>query len=188
MPATKLSGVKYVLSQLSKVNPEARKGVNKNVRAAAKPLVRNARGFVPSKSPLSGWTSTKGEWGNRAFNSGIMKAGIGFSTKSSRPNRNGFSYVSYFYNRSAAGAIYETAGRVNPNGQIWRPDATSKKNSHSMNPHAGRQFIQALGAVGKGQMAGRAMFRAWNNDNGKVRDAIIRSYTEVITKFNRGVL
>lgn len=188
MPATKLSGVKYVLSQLSKVNPEARKGVNKEVRAAAKPIVRNARGFIPTESPLSGWKSTTGKWGSRHFDAPAMKKGIGFSTKSSRPNRSGFSYVAYFYNRSAAGAIYETAGRKNPNGQPWDPSSSRKRYSHSPNKNAGRQFIQALGAVGKGQMAGRAMYRAWNEDNGKVRDAIIHAYTHVISRFNRGAL
>lgn len=188
MPAVKLEGVKYVLSQLNKVTPESRKEVMANVRVAAKPLVRDARGYVPSKSPLSGWLNKSGDWGNRAFDSSAMKRGIGFSTASTRPNRRGFSYVAYFYNKTAAGAIYETAGRKHPNGQPWDPRTTRKRYSHSANPKAGQQFIQALGSVGQGQMAGRAMFRAWNNDNGKIKDAIIRSYTQVIAKFNRGIL
>ena len=67
MPATKLSGVKYVLSQLNKVSPEARKNITKEVRSAAKPVVTKAKGFVPSQSPLSGWESKSGQWGNRSF-------------------------------------------------------------------------------------------------------------------------
>jgi hypothetical protein len=177
MPATKLSGVKYVLSQLNKVTPEARKNITKEVRAAAKPVVTKARGFVPSQSPLSGWESKSGQWGNRSFDSALIKRGIGFSAGSTKPNRKGFSYLAYFYNKTAAGAIYETAGRK-----------TGGQQGKSANPKAGQQFIAALGAVGHGQMAGRAMFRAYNEDNGKVRDAIIKTYTDVIAKFNRGAL
>lgn len=173
----KLSGVKYVLSQLSKVEPESRKALTKEVRATAKPITTKARGFVPATSPLSGWAKeSKGEWGTRLrFDSSVMKKGIGFSTGSTKPNRQGFSYLAYFYNKSAAGAIYETAGRK-----------TSGQQGGSPNPRAGQQFIQALGAVGKGQLAGRAMYRAVEEDQGRIRDAIIRSYTNVITRFNRG--
>ena len=173
----KLSGVKYVLSQMSKVNPESRKTLTKEVKKTAKPIVTKARGFVPSASPLSGWESSNGIWGSRRFDSVVMKRGIGFSTGSTKPNRNGFSYLAYFYNKSAAGAIYETAGRKT-NGQQGK----------SANPRAGQQFIQALGAVGKGKMEGRAMYSAVNEDQGRITGAIIKAYTEVIGKFNRGEL
>jgi hypothetical protein len=178
MPATKLSGVKYVLSQLSKVTPEARKNITKEVRSAAKPIVNKARGFVPSQSPLSGWERVSDNgWGKKSFDPVIIKRGIGFSTGSTKPNRKGFSYLAYFYNKTAAGAIYETAGRK-----------TSGQQGKSSNPKAGQQFVSALGAVGHGEMAGRAMFRAYNEDNGKVRDAIIKTYADVIAKFNKGAL
>jgi hypothetical protein len=188
MPAVKLSGVKYVLSQLNKVSPEARKNINKEVKKAAKPVVSKARGFIPSSSPLSGWESTSGEWGDRGFNSAKVKSGIGFSTGATKPNRNGYSYLAYFYNKTAAGAIYETAGRKNPSGQPWNPRSKSKQTSHSANPNAGRQFINALGSVGTGKDAGRAIFKAYSQDNGKVRDAIVKTYADVVAKFNKGAL
>jgi len=177
MPAVKLSGVKYVLSQLNKVNPESRKELTKEVRSAAKPIVTKARGFVPATSPLSGWTRDSGAWGSRHYDPIVAKRGIGFTTGSTKPNRSGFSYLAYFYNKSAAGAIYETAGRK-----------TSGQQGKSANPKAGEQFIQALGAVGKGRMAGRSMFRAVNEDEGKVRGSIVKAYTSVIERFNRGEL
>jgi hypothetical protein len=113
---------------------------------------------------------------------------LGFSTGATKPNRNGFSYLAYFYNRSAAGAIYETAGRKNPGGQPWDPSSGSNKYSRSRNPNAGKQFIDSLGAVGQGQLQGRLMRRAWNQDNGQVKDAIVKSYAAVVSKFNRGAL
>lgn len=188
MPAVKLSGVKYVLSQLNKVSPEARKNITKEVNKAAKPIVSKARGFVPSSAPVSGWESTSGEWGNRAWNTSTIKRGIGFSTGATKPNRSGYSYLAYFYNKTAAGAIYETAGRKNPNGQPWDPRSKSKQYSHSANPKAGQQFIKSMGNVGSGKNSGRAMFKAVNQDNGKVRDAIVKTYADVVAKFNRGAL
>lgn len=172
----KLSGVKYVLSQLSKVEPESRKALNKEVRDAAKPIVKKAQGFIPTSSPLSGWDNQSGAWGSRHFDFPAMKKGIGFSTGSTKAYK-GFSYLAYFYNASAAGAIYETAGRK-----------TSGQQGKSRNPNAGQQFIQALGAIGKGSLAGRAMFRAVDEDQGKVRDSIVKAYTNVIARFNRGEL
>lgn len=173
----KLSGVKYVLSQMNKVNPESRKALNKEVRATAKPIVARAKGFIPSSAPLSGWESTSGAWGSRHYDYGVMKRGIGFSTGSTKPNRNGYSYLAYFYNASAAGAIYETAGRK-----------TSGQQGKSTNPKAGQQFIGAMGSVGKGKDQGRAIFKAVNEDQGRITGAIIKAYTDVIGKFNRGEL
>lgn len=190
MPAVKLSGTKYVLSQLRKVQPEVAKALNKNVKSAARPLVNKARGFVPSTSPLSGWENQTGIWGEnkRGFNASLMKKGIGFSTAATKPNRSGFSYVAYFYNKSAAGAIYETAGRKNPQGQQWQKNGKSKDYSHSANPNAGKQFISSMGSVGTGKKSGRALFKAWNADQGRVKDAIVKSYAEMISKFNKGAL
>jgi hypothetical protein len=188
MPAVKLSGVKYVLSQLNKVSPEARKNISKEVKKAAKPIVSKARGFVPSSSPLSGWESTSGEWGDKGFNSSKIKSGLGFSTAATKPNRNGYSYLAYFYNKTPAGAIYELAGTKNPTGRPWQKGSTSKKYSHSANPKAGQQFINALGAVGTGKGAGRLMAKAISQDQGRIRDAIVKTYADVVSKFNKGAL
>lgn len=188
MPAVKLSGVKYVLSQLNKVNPEARKNITKEVKAAARPIVNKAKGFVPSAAPLSGWQSNSGEWSDKAWNGGSVKRGLGFSTGATKPNRSGYSYLAYFYNKSAAGAIYELAGTVNPNGRPWDPKSKDKKYSHSANPNAGKQFIDAMPKTGMGMKSGRLMAKAIQQDQGKVRDAIIKTYADVVSKFNKGAL
>jgi hypothetical protein len=67
-------------------------------------------------------------------------------------------------NNSAAGAIYETAGRVNPQGREHAPmvkvvapfhknygkmvRSGTKNQSKSNNPNAGKQFIDAANATG----------------------------------------
>lgn len=199
MPA-KLSGTRQILAALSKFQPEAKKQLNKEVRAIAQPLVRKARGYAPAEAPLSNWGKDIGIWGQtkRAYHGFEVRSGIGFSQRPTKPNRSGFSYTSYIYNKTAAGAIYETAGRAHPRGQVWRPDASSKKNSHSANPHAGEQFINSMGKMymetgAKGnrkglgrKLSGRLIFRAWGEDQGKVLGAVVKAYDDVIKQFNRG--
>jgi hypothetical protein len=120
-------------------------------------------------------------------------------------------------NASAAGAIYETAGRLNPNGreQAKRRDvnipgmnsvystSTGKKFGKSNNPEAGSLFVQALNAEGEiknaysrttGQsgrasrkMKGRAIYRAWAEDQGKTNAAIIKAIETSRDKFNKAV-
>lgn len=222
MPAVKLSGVKYVLSQLNQVSPEARKNITKEVKRAAKPIVSKARGFAPSSAPLSGWESDKGLWGQspRRYSAAEVKAGIGFSSSPTKPNRSGYSYVAYFYNKSVAGSIYETAGRKSGmNGRQQAPSvqhysnagtknakadymvrSSDKAYSQSANPNAGSQFIGAMGKLHTVQRLagqagrvsrkanGRLMFRAVGEDQGKVRDAIVKTYADVVSKFNKGAL
>ena len=162
-------------------------------------VVNQARGFVPAQSPLSGWGNQTGIWEYRAFNAGIMKRGIGYSTTPTKPNKRGFRSLATIFNKSAAGAIYETAGRKNPQGmppaqrvkkyrngqfiQEWQLDKTVNK---SANPNAGRQFINSLPPLVDSQQSnsagrrtrktkGRLMFRAWAQDQGKTTAAVVKA-------------
>jgi hypothetical protein len=202
-----LSGTKQAFASLRKVSPEAAKAVKRKVAAAAKPLASKARGFAPSEAPLSGWGISRGVWANRTYVASEVRKGIGFSQSPTKPNRNGYSYTAYIYNKSVAGAIYETAGRKNPNGQPSQASTrgvfssyvdTSNKVNKSANPEAGKQFIDSMGAIYKAQRAqgqsgrvsrkmnGRLIFRAWGEDNGKVIGAVAKAYDEVVDRFNKG--
>jgi hypothetical protein len=91
------------------------------------------------------------------------------------------------------GAIYETAGRKNGQGQEWvgpNGGGASKGVSRSNNPYAGNQFISNLGNLYgsmKGtdhRMMGRLIFRAWAKTQGKANLAVIRSLEKTTKKFN----
>jgi hypothetical protein len=91
------------------------------------------------------------------------------------------------------GAIYETAGRKNGQGQEWvgpQGGGASKGVSRSNNPYAGNQFISNLGNLYgsmKGtdhRMMGRLIFRAWAKTQGKANLAVIRSLENTTKKFN----
>jgi hypothetical protein len=89
-------------------------------------------------------------------------------------------------NKSAAGAIYETAGRNGP--QKWigpKVGGTGKGYSRSVNKDAGEQFIKNLPDLTsslKGQ--GRLIFKAWAQDQGKAEGAAMTAIDKTVTAFN----
>lgn len=197
---------------LKQYAPELAKETQKEIAGHLRKVVNQARGFVPSDSPLSGWGNAVGIWEYRAFDAGIIKRGLGYSTTPTKPNKRGFRSLATIFNKSAAGAIYETAGRKNPqglppaqrvkkyrNGKFiteWQTDRTVNK---SANPNAGRQFISALPPLVDSQQSnsagrrtrktkGRLLFRAWANDQGKTTAAVVKaiqaSNEKVVKKSN----
>ena len=184
---------------LKKYTPELAKETQKEVAGHLRKVVNRARGFVPADSPLSGWSNPVGEWEYRAFNSGVIKKGLGYSTTPTKPNKRGFRSLATIFNKSAAGAIYETAGRKNPsglppaqrerkykNGQFSMGWQGGKDVNKSANPYAGRQFIDALPPLVDSQQSnsagrrtrktkGRLLFRAWAEDQGRTTAAVVKA-------------
>jgi hypothetical protein len=90
-------------------------------------------------------------------------------------------------NKSAVGAIYETSGRKNPNGQQWvgpKASGSSKGVSRSNNPQAGKQFIQNLPPIIsslKGR--GRLIYRAWAANKGVAEGAAMKAIDSATKQF-----
>jgi hypothetical protein len=170
--------------------PDLEKQLRKDLSAAMKPVVNKARGFIPADAPMSGWAARSFSEGFfPIYNATTIKAGIGFRTTPGKVNPYGFSSMATISNKSAAGAIYETAGRNGP--QKWvGPTAggASKGVSRSVNPNAGEQFIKNLPPLTsslKGR--GRAIFRAWAEDQGKAEGAALTAIDKTTTAFNARV-
>jgi hypothetical protein len=200
MATAQLVGVKELRSALRKFEPDLSKELQIEVANFLKPIVRKARGYIESDFTPSNWRGeTKtGKW--PIYNATLMRRGIGYKTTPTKPNRRGFIYAASMHNKTASGAIYETAGRKNPSGMQKAPKGTSRTNknfSHSNNPQAGNQFIRALEnasplaqgntRVGSGRrgryMKGRAIFRAWAEDQNKTEGAVIKAIESAATKF-----
>ena len=122
MPAVEVVGVKDVLKGLEFIDEDMRQ----RIRTAIDPLMRGvaskARAFAPGNSEvLSGWSKAPNpEINYRPFpryDASTVKAGIGYNSGENKTFRNGFKVSNYVYNVSAAGRIYETAGRNNPQGR-----------------------------------------------------------------------
>lgn len=172
-----LVGVNELRKALKQYAPDLDKALKKELKIATDPVVKAARGYAPAMPPLSNWGRGNGRF--PLYNAKTVKSGIRLSTAKSKKNSRGFSSSVRIVNASAAGAIYETAGRKNPWGQPWvgPKGPAGKKYSHSPNKYAGRDFIAAMGGEmkGKGQDRGRLLYRAWEEDQGKVQDAVIKA-------------
>ena len=207
-----LQGAVALRKALKEYTPDLAKETQKEIAGHLRKVVNRARGFVPSESPLSGWANPVGEWEYRAFNAGVIQKGLGYSTAPSKPNKRGFRTLAQIFNKSAAGAIYETAGRKNPqglpasrrtiamrNGGIVPAWESGRDVNKSANPYAGRQFIDALPPLVDSQQSnspgrrsrktkGRLMFRAWAEDQGKTTAAVVKAIqnanNRVIVKTN----
>ena len=166
----KLQGATALRKALAVVEPTLAKETSKEIASFLKPVVNNARGFLPSNEEApSGWLkrpNAEGRWANRAYDYQEARKGITFKSSPSKPNRSGFSALASIFNKSAAGAIYETAGR--------KSGVTG-----NFTPRLGGQL------VGKGQkMTGRAIFRAFEEDRGKATAGVVKAIYKAKDKFD----
>ena len=200
----KVEGLRETRRALAKFAPDLKKEVDKDTRDRLKFMVKESRGFAPSTLPrnLHGWavdtpgrkiTAQTSAFATRTFplyQAGEVKTGISYDTGFSRANKYGFRSLYELRNKSAAGAIYETAGRINEDGLPWvGPTAspTDRKVSKSRNPDAGRWFIDEIDKQDnqrqiKGKKEGRLIYRAVENDNGKFIKSVIEGMKKVEVK------
>ena len=210
-----VAGVKDVLNGLSFIDEDLRVRISTAIDPLMREVAEKAKGFVPSNEQvLSGWSKPLSSAIERPFpkyDGSVVKAGIGYNPGKNKILQNGWQVSQYVYNVSRAGSIYETAGRLNPQGRApftfkhegsgtyVRKSARSKALDFydSNNPFASQQFIGALepvtkpkrvpgvrGASGR-KMQGRLIFKAWAQDNMKVYEAILKAIDKTAVEFTR---
>ena len=169
MPASVKGGVK-LRKALRAFAPDLAKETQKKVAGALKPITKTAKGYFPDNGQvLSGWLAREGSQSRfPSYNARIVKAGVGYKTSPSKPNRRGFRSLARVFNKSAAGAIYETMGRKSPSSRFVQNQ--NSKYGSSMK--------------GDGKMEGRALFRAYEENNGKARDAVLNAIKSAADKLN----
>jgi hypothetical protein len=215
-----VAGVKDVLNGLSFIDEDLRVRISTAIDPLMREVAEKAKRDVPDNGKmLSGWSKPLSSidtinYEKKAFpkyDSSIVKAGIGYNPGKNKILQNGWQVSQYVYNVSRAGSIYETAGRLNPQGRApftfkhegsgtyVRKSARSKALDFydSNNPFASQQFIGALepvtkpkrvpgvrGASGR-KMQGRLIFKAWAQDNMKVYEAILKAIDKTAVEFTR---
>lgn len=197
-----VKGYLDTVKALRKVNPDLYKEMNIEIRSALQEVVTEAKSRVPATIPgLSQWAEPNKILGAQNFpkwNSGIVRRGMQYSTRSSSANKYGYKVMYGLLNRSHAGAIAETAGNKGMNGQPWvgsRVDRAfnNRKQSHSSNPNAGRHFIesidreigatQRIGAEKKNRR-GRLLIAAYAAQQGRTIDKIMAAIKKTEAKAN----
>lgn len=214
-----LKGGKALTVALKKYDKDLAKELNQEMASYLQPVTKKARSYLPPSAPLSNWgkeVSSAETINYRPFpryNALKARRGIGYTTTPSKPNKSGFIYFAQIFNSEAGGAIYETAGRKNPDGR--RPAMSrvlkgygstfavegNKRGTdsyNSNNPFAGYQFVHSMPDLYKvpraanqagrlsRKMNGRVIFRAWGETYGKVTPQIIKAMEKAKIKFDSG--
>ena len=188
MATVEIRGNTDLRNAMRRFAPDLEKNLRKEIASGLKPVVATARGFVPANSPMSGWAS-------RSFNQGFFPTytsstvirGITYSTTVTKKSKQGFTANAAIFNKSAAGAIYETAGRKNPEGQPWvGPNGSASHDfSHSNWEGAGKTFINKLPPlVSSLQGQGRLIYRAWAQDKGRAHNIVMRALDKTFAQFD----
>ena len=197
MPVVEVRGNIELRKAMRRFTPDLEKELRKELRLALSPVVKQAKSFVPPTSPLRNWAPRQmSEALFPYYSASTIKSGISYSTAASKIGKTGFTSNARIINASRVGAIYETAGSKNPNGQPWAGPKGPKghRYSHSSNPRAGEIFIRALPPLVKAKVGtGRLIYRAWELNQGRAMGAANKAISTALFKFsnytalNRGI-
>jgi hypothetical protein len=190
-----VEGIVGLRKALNKYAPELRKQLDTEVRAALKPIIADAKSQVPETWPLRNWNNPGYERKSRtsrgrgfpSYDPRIVRSGLTYSLAKQRNKRSGFVSMFTLLNKSAVGAIIETAGRAS--------GAAGSSRSQSNNPGAGARFIGSMNQVGalkdfagKGKMTtGRLLYAAYDRNQGKALDAIMKALQNADEAFAREI-
>jgi hypothetical protein len=163
---TELKGASALRKALKQFDPDLDKEVRGEMVGFLKPVVKKARGYMPANSQMpSGFVGTAEDGKFPKYDATIARRGVGYKLTPTKPNRQGWISTVSIRNRTAGGAIYETAGRKSGNTGNFTPR------------------LQGT-LAGSGKMQGRAMFKAYKEDEGKAKLGVIRALEKAAAKFN----
>jgi hypothetical protein len=161
---TELKGANALRKALKQFSPDLDKETRDEMVGFLKPLVKKARGYMPANSSMpSGWVGTSESGQFPKYDASLVRRGVGYKLTPTKPNRQGWIQTVSIHNKTAAGVIYEWAGRK----------SSSK-------------FVSNLPGTmtGSGKMQGRAMFKAYKEDEGKAKVGVIKALEKAAAKFN----
>jgi len=159
-----VTGVTETLRILRRLEPDIRKEAPKRLKAAASPLLAEARGMVPPAPPMSGWhKGGRIGWNTAAIRRSIV---IRFRGTARRPGE--FTLLK-LYSKSPALSVFDFAEEAQRKG----------KNGRRNNPRSSAAFVRNL-KVGHGKPS-RVMWRAAERQ----LPAVQREVTSVLKDLER---
>lgn len=190
-----VEGIVGLKKALKTYAPDLQKQMDTEIRTAMKDVIKDARRRVPESTRLYNWTDNGQTRQSRtgratafpAYNQSLIRRGLTYSIGKQRRNRAGFVSLFTLFNKSAIGAIVETAGRANPSGS---------SRSQSNNPQAGQMFNTTLsnqvGALksykgGDRKTTGRLLYAAYTDNQGRALDAIMAAINKANDAFNKRI-
>ena len=166
-----LYGYAEFKNKLKKASPEVRKQMDKEIRAMITPVSKLAKSYVPTRA-MTNWRKSDNPknddgWGARkGWDKSEVVKGISVRQGGRRARGNATSSAWKIQNSSAAGAIYELAGKGTGNGSL-----------------ASDSFISAINAnTGR---PSRLIWRAWDVTGGERE--LNRNIAEAVKRYERFV-
>lgn len=152
MIRVEVKGFRKTLAALKELDPEVNKDVSKTLKASAARLQSEARGMINPEG-LSGWKNWR-----TGYNPSTISSGMKVTTAKRRKRGTAVSNVIGVSNTTAAGVIWELAGRKT-NGAPPRP---------GINPKTGWTYGNGVGFVAairrkSGQRASRLVWGAYDS-------------------------
>jgi hypothetical protein len=174
-----LTGIKETLDALKEFDKDAVKRFNKVINTELAGAQRDARNIITDEPPMSGWRKadatkgrTRGGQGWPGWNAGEIRSKI-TKTKAQGKVRKGDYTTSAgaLLNKSAAGSIFEVAGRV--------ASGTSRMTAQS----SSGQFLRTLGnRFGK---ASRVVWRVVDKDRARIEANVNRALEDAKAQLQR---
>ena len=162
---TELKGANELRKALKKFSPDLDKATRDEMVGFLKPLVRKAKGFLPANDQMpSGFVKHEVKTATfPMYDASEARRGVGYKLTPTKPNRQGWSSTVSIHSKRAAAVIYDWAGRKSSNKFV------------SVLPNA---------LAGSGKMSGRALFKAYKEDEGKAKAGVIKALEKAANKFN----
>lgn len=162
---TELKGANELRKALKKFSPDLDKATRDEMVGFLKPVVQKAKGFLPSNDQMpSGFVKHEVKTATfPMYDASEARRGVGYKLTPTKPNRQGWSSTVSIHSKRAAAVIYDWAGRKSSSKFV------------SVLPNA---------LAGSGKMSGRALFKAYKEDEGKAKAGVIKALEKAAAKFN----
>ena len=162
---TELKGANELRKALKKFSPDLDKATRDEMVGFLKPLVKKAKGFLPSNDQMpSGFVKHEVKTATfPMYDASEARRGVGYKLTPTKPNAQGWSSTVSIHSKRAAAVIYDWAGRKSRG-----------------------KFVSVLPRPleGSGKMSGRALFKAYKEDEGKAKAGVIKALEKAAAKFN----
>jgi hypothetical protein len=162
---TELKGANDLRKALKKFSPDLDKETRDEMVGFLKPLVKKAKGFLPSNDQMpSGFVKHEVKTATfPMYDASEARRGVGYKLTPTKPNAQGWSSTVSIHSKRAAAVIYDWAGRKSRG-----------------------KFVSVLPRPleGSGKMSGRALFKAYKEDEGKAKAGVIKALEKAADKFN----
>lgn len=183
-----VEGLAETRRALKKFMPDLYLKMNDEIKVALKSVTDEAATHVPQYiSGLTNWNATKRDSRTDrarafpAYNPEVIRRGLKYTIGGSKKSSGGFRAYYQLLNKSAAGAILETAGSVSK----YRTSQRSQSN----NPQAGAHFQLAInnqiGALKQvDNRNGRLLVAAYANNRIKTINAVLEAIDKATKTFH----